>query len=356
VRFGGDAPNLFNRRWYTACWLMSDIAALRTTLKRGALLCAANWPVVLVQFVAESTFKLLLGVPVVGGAVLVALALGRDLREMLGGDVREIAASVAGALLVHPLAFTGFLLSFLIVLAGGSTGMFLIKGGTVSVLAASEDVAGPLERQVITVSVLARSSQYSIERFIGGCRTLFRRYLRLGAGLFAIYGLSGVVYLALVFGGYVLIGGTAAAVGWTLVAAVASSALVVWITIVNLVYLLLQMIVAVENCSVSRAVRLLWDFLRAQFRDVALMFLVVLGLVVIATGASLVATASLGLISFVPLFGLAVFPLQAAAWLVRGLVFQYLGLTALGAYLALYRGARRRSGSFHGPTLVRTAS
>jgi len=38
-----------------------------------------------IQFVAESTFKLLLGVPIVGGAVLVALALGRDLQELLGG-------------------------------------------------------------------------------------------------------------------------------------------------------------------------------------------------------------------------------------------------------------------------------
>jgi hypothetical protein len=31
-----------------------------------------------------------------------------------------------------------------------------------------------------------------------------------------------------------------------------------------------------------------------------------------------------------------VFPLQLAALLIRGLVFEYLGLTALGAYLALY--------------------
>jgi hypothetical protein len=63
----------------------------------------------------------------------------------------------------------------------------------------------------------------------------------------------------------------------------------------------------------------------------------VLSLVVVATIASMLATAGLGLVSFVPLVGLAVFPLQAAAWLVRGLVFQYLGLSALGAYISLYR-------------------
>jgi hypothetical protein len=45
----------------------------------------------------------------------------------------------------------------------------------------------------------------------------------------------------------------------------------------------------------------------------------------------------------VPLVGLAVFPLQLAALLVRGLVFEYLGLTALGAYVTLYQShvARR---------------
>jgi hypothetical protein len=39
----------------------------------------------------------------------------------------------------------------------------------------------------------------------------------------------------------------------------------------------------------------------------------------------------------VPLVGLAVFPLQIAALLLRGLVFEYIGLTAMGAYVTLYR-------------------
>jgi len=64
--------------------------------------------------------------------------------------------------------------------------------------------------------------------------------------------------------------------------------------------------------------------------------------VVGATVVSLIATTSLGLIAFVPLAGLAVVPLQLLAWLFRGLVFQYLGLSALSAYLTLYR---RYSGS-----------
>ena len=59
-------------------------------------------------------------------------------------------------------------------------------------------------------------------------------------------------------------------------------------------------------------------------------FVVVLGLVVVGTIASFAATAALGLVSFVPFAGLAAFPLQAVAWLVRGLLFQLLGLAALG--------------------------
>ena len=63
--------------------------------------------------------------------------------------------------------------------------------------------------------------------------------------------------------------------------------------------------------------------------------------VVLATIASILATAGLGLIAFVPLVGLArVLPLQFAAWLLRGFVFQYLALTALGAYLTQYRHYR----------------
>ena len=81
-------------------------------------------------------------------------------------------------------------------------------------------------------------------------------------------------------------------------------------------------------------------FIRAEVRELAGVFLVVVALVVAATLASALAWSGVGLIAFVPLVGLAVFPLQLAALLVRGLVFEYLGLTALGAYLTLYQGTR----------------
>src|SRR5204862_2333254 len=81
-------------------------------------------------------------------------------------------------------------------------------------------------------------------------------------------------------------------------------------------------------------------FLRQQRRGVSLVVGVVLALVIAATGVSLLATAALGLIAFVPFVGLAVLPLQLLAWVFRGVVFQFLGLTSIGAYLRLYREGR----------------
>ena len=77
--------------------------------------------------------------------------------------------------------------------------------------------------------------------------------------------------------------------------------------------------------------------MRSSLREVAGIFGVVLVFVALATVASILATAGLGLIAFVPLAGFVVFPLTAAGWLLRGFVFQYLALTALGAYLTQYR-------------------
>src|SRR2546430_16321991 len=89
-------------------------------------------------------------------------------------------------------------------------------------------------------------------------------------------------------------------------------------------------------------------FVHAELRELAGIFLVVLALVVAATLASALAWSGVGLIAFVPLVGLAVFPLQIAALLVRGLVFEYLGMTAIGAYLTLYAAHAARRGELVG--------
>ncbi len=316
---------------------MAELPGLKATLKRGALVAAANWPLVAVQFVAESTLKVLLGVPVVGGIFLVVLLLGANADELLAGDLREIVAQVFAAMRQNVPALVAFSIAFTVVLLGGSALTFVIKGGTVSLLAAAEAQAGPLERPPVSVRAVRRANIVAIEPFLDGCQRLWRRYVRLGACLLGIYGATAALYLAFVIGGYHLVGNTGVLLGWTIATAIASSVLIVWITLVNFFYLLTQMVVAIEDISVRNGVRRALHFVRSTFREIAGIFGVVLLLAVIATIASIVATAGFGLINLIPILGLAVLPLQIAAWLVRGFIFQYLALAALGAYLTHYR-------------------
>ena len=83
-----------------------------------------------------------------------------------------------------------------------------------------------------------------------------------------------------------------------------------WITLVNFFYLLTQMVIAVEDVGVRTAMRDAFNFVRVRLREVAGVFGIVLLLVVTATIASILATAGLGLIAFVPLVGIAVLPLR----------------------------------------------
>jgi len=314
---------------------------VRTVLKRGALVAAANWQVAVIQFMAESTFKMLLSVPVVGGILLVVLVLGRELPELFSADIRENATFVATALAAEPLALLSFLLAFAIVGLAGSAFMFLVKGGTVAVLAEAERNAAAVEEPPLRLEPFWTAARFSVSGYDAGCRRYFRRFLRLGLILILLYVASAAAYLAVLLRGETwFAGGT---LGWTAIAGMGSTALVVWVTLANFLYLLVQMVVVVEDCSVRSAARRVGRFLRAEPKLTFGVFGIVLLLVIGATIVSVIATTGLGLIAFVPLAGLAVVPLQLLAWLFRGLVFQFLGLSALGAYLALYR---RYSGSF----------
>jgi hypothetical protein len=307
---------------------------LKDCLKRGALVTAANWHVVLVQFVADALFKTLLAVPVVGGVFLVVLLVGGDPSDLLALPVSDIIPTMASVLLAQPLALAAFMLAVALVLTGGSLLMFLVKGGTVSVLVAAESGAGGIEHPPLRLPAFQRASQFTLERFTNGAAHLFPRYLSLGIWLMLIYTLSIVVSLALVFGP------GEPDEDWRLLAATTSAAFVAWITLVNFIYLLLQIVIASENCSVRDAAVLVGRLLRTRFRLVLSIFVATLGLVVLTTAASILATAALGLIAFVPLVGLAALPLQLIAWLLRGVVFQYIGLTALVAHARVYRSLR----------------
>ncbi len=310
---------------------------LKLLLKRGALVAAANWQTIAIQSAASTTFQVLLAVPIIGAAILVAALLGGDLTDLLRGSLREIFTTIASALTSEPLAFVAFIAAFSIVLLGGSVLMFLVKGGTVGILLAAEAAAGPIEREPLTYDgVIRQASKFTLQRFQDGCRHLFRRYLALGLALMVVYAASGGAYLAFVVYGYRAAGDRSLLIGWTFIAAMAATVLIAWITVVNWLYLLLQIAMAVEEVGLVGACAAVARFIRAEYREVAGVFGVTLALVAAATLASALAWSGVGLIAFVPLVGLAVFPLQIAALLVRGLVFEYLGLTALASYGTLY--------------------
>jgi len=306
-------------------------------LKRGALLVAANWQTVVIQFVAETTFQVLLAVPIIGAAILVAVLLGTDLADLLQGSLRDMFTTIASALLSEPVALVAFIGAFSVVLLGGSVLMFVAKGGIVEVLAAANREARAIERQPLTLDLLKHSSRFSLQRFTDGCSRLFRRYIALGLVLMAVYAVSLGAYLVFVAYAYRAAEGRALIIGWTVIATLVAVLLVLWFTIVNLLYLLVQVAIAIEGVGLVDGIRAAARFVRAEFRELAAVFLVVVGLVAAATLASALAWSGVGLIAFVPLVGLAVFPLQIAALLLRGMVFEYIGLTAMGAYVTLYR-------------------
>jgi hypothetical protein len=301
---------------------------LKAAVKRGALIAAANWQVTLIQASAGSLFRLLLAAPVVGSLFLVALAIGRDPSTVMSLEWRDITATIALSLMSHPVALAACGLAVAVVVIGGSLFVVLVRAGTVATLVRSNQDAGPVEEPPLRLQVVARASRFTVDGYLESARSLFPRYARMCLILIGVYAVSGLGFLLIVTG-------RDPSDNWGLTALLAA-AFVLWITGVNLLYLLVQIVVAAEDCGVIAAAFRVAAFLRREPGNIGSVFLLVLGLVVVATGASVLATAALGLVTFVPLVGLAVLPLQVLAWLLRGLVFQYLGLTTVGAYLTLY--------------------
>jgi len=307
---------------------------VQAVLKRGALVAAANWPVTLIQSSADAIFKLLLAAPLLGGLFLVASVVGEEPSSALAQDSRPLAATIVGALLSQPLVLLAFLLALTVVVVGGSLFVFLIKGGTVATLVQGERGAGPVEQPPLQWSVVTQAARFSIEAFIDFSKTLFPRYARLGFLLIGAYVGSAGAYLVLV------VASRSAGSTWGLPALLTAS-FVGWITVLNFLYLLVQIVIAADDCGVGAAMKRAAVFLRASYRTIGGVFAVILAMVLLATGAALIATASLGVITFVPFLGpflgLAVLPLQIIAWLLQEIVFQYIGLAAIGAYVKLYR-------------------
>ena len=252
---------------------------------------------------------------------------------------------MVGVLRAQPAALAAFAVALGIIVAGGSVMMFAVKAGTVSVLLAGDRAAGAIEVPPLRMSALRDASRTSIERFVGGARLLFFRYLRLGILLTAAYALIGAAYFALVFGPSV-----SEAFDSPLFVTLASLAVLVAITLVNFLYVLMQIVVASENCSVLDAFPLVARLLRRRAKELGQVLAAILALMVMATGVSILATTQLGLIGFVPFIGLAALPLQVFAWLVRGIVFQFVGLTGVATYMRMHFALQSSSVEVHTPS------
>lgn len=311
---------------------------LRVALRRGALITAANWPLVAVEFVADSLYKAALGVPIVGGAVMVAALLGDDLSVLLSRGLRAAAGTVVTSLTGAPIALAAFAAAVAVVAIGGAIIMFLVQAGSISILVKGERAApAELNAGSIRAEPMRLAHQSHLEVFLEGVGRFGRRMTLLGGWLVVAYVGVFTGYFAGLLGAYRIAARAEWISAFPLAALLATSALVVLIAAVNLLYLLAQIIVVADDCTVRQAAVSLRRFLLHDARQVAGVFGVILTVVILGTAASLIATAGLGLIAWVPFAGLTVLPLQAAAWLARGLVFQFIDLTALTAYLAQYR-------------------
>jgi hypothetical protein len=304
---------------------------------------AANWQVVLVQFVADTLFKTLVAVPVVGGLVLVALVVGGNPFDLLRpGDLTQTISTMVGVLVAQPVALAAFAAALGIIIAGGSIMMFAVKAGTVSILLAGDRAAGAIELQPLGMDALREANKTNLDRFTTGVRVLFARYLRLGILLAAVYAIIAAAYVAVVFGSSL-----PQALDNPWLVTFASLLVLLTITLVNFVYLLLQIVMASEDCGVLDAVPHVGRLLRRRPRELGQVLAAILALMVMATAASILATTQLGLISFVPFVGLAALPLQVFAWLVRGVVFQFIGLTGVATYLRMHFALQSAGAELH---------
>lgn len=319
---------------------MASALHLGSALRRGAFVTAANWPVVVIELVLESLFKFAVAVPVVGGAFMVAVLLGADIRTLLDGGLRAMVEQILALLTNAPVALTGFLIAVLVVGFGGSLIMFVIKAGTLTILAEGERIAPDADHTPVRLDWFKRAYAFRVENLLEAIRRFRGRAMVLATGLAIAYLVVTCGYALLMRATFGLLDDPVLVSIWPVAVAVITSSGLVAMATINLVYDLARIVLVVEDCAVVAAVQRVGRFLLADMRQVLGIF-GVMGLVtVVATAAALTATAGLALISWVPIVGLVVLPLQLVAWLVRGLVFQFMDLMTMVAYEAQYRRAR----------------
>lgn len=316
---------------------MPPALTLRAALTRGAVVTLANWPVVVVDFVVESLYKATLVVPVVGGALMVSLLVGADMRTILGEGFYTAAQQLLEPLSAAPVALGAFLAALAITGVGGAVLMYIVKGGTLAVLATSDALTPDIAHRYFEFKHVRETRMYSYGLLWKLTRAFQRRSARLAFWLGVAYTVIGALYLLALGYGFQV----AASVAWSpalgLLVLVSTSAALIALTVTNLVFDLARVIIVTDDCGVGEALRRVRWFLVTDARHVIGIFGVMGGIVLFGLAASLAVTAGLTLLSWVPLLGVLFVPLQLAFWIARSLVFQYLNLATLCAYITQYR-------------------
>jgi hypothetical protein len=315
---------------------MASALPLRAALTRGALVTLGNWPVVLADFAIESLYKMALVVPVVGGALMVSVLAGGTVRAIVADGVRPAAGRIIAALLGSPVALSSFIAALAIVGAGGAVLMFVLKGGTLAVIVAGERKA-PETRRGARYASMARAFAFDLDTLLTGVRQFSGRMRTLSLGLAAVYAVLGVVYVVALLGAFRLADRPGLGVIGPLAVTASTGAIVVVLALVNVTFDVLRVIVVSDDCRLREAASRLSTFLVHDARQVLGIFAVMTGLFALTTAASVLVAAGLTLVAWVPIVGIVVLPLQLAAWLIRGLLFQWMSLSAICAYQAQYR-------------------
>ena len=316
---------------------MSSALTIRAALTRGAVITLANWPVVLVEFVVETAYKAALGVPILGGAFMVALLLGVDVRSLVGEELISAADQILVRLATAPAALAAFLAALALVGVGGAVTMYVVKAGTLALLVRGEATAPELYRRPGGVGVMRDASAYTLPALWDAVRHFERRAAVLAFWLGMVYVLIGGGYLLAVGWGARVVADSAWSPAWPLLVLVATSAAVIGITGANLLFDLTRVVIVTDDCGVRVAFGRVRAFLLEDARQVLGIFGAMGTILLLATAGSITATAGLALVAWVPLAGLLFVPLQVAFWILRGLVFEYMGLVTLSAYQTQYR-------------------
>jgi len=322
---------------------MSSALPLGAVLLRGALVTVVNWPVIAAEFIVESLYKLALAVPVVGGGVMVAVLVGTDMKSVFSNGIGAAADLVMASLGGAPIALASFVAASALVAFGGEVIMFVLKAGTLHVLVTGERHAGGIQDDPWQFDEVRRAYAWRGETLVEGVRRFGRRSFWLAVWLALAYGGIGGTYVVVITWGYGAVERSSWTSAWPLLVFLATSIGVVTVTVINVAYDVMRVIIISDDCRVGDAFRRLGRFLVEDARQVIGIF-AVFGLVLtLATAVSIFATAGLALFAWVPFAGVFALPLQAAAWILRGLLFQAMALAALVAYEAQYRRFAMRS-------------